>query len=94
MIPEKIDIPLKTESPKWRLSHRDWIAPGLVFLTSFVMYMIDQALNAITTGGDVSWTVIVVVPLLMVLKKFVTEGTRQNPESIQAKDTPKDREWY
>ncbi len=90
MIPKKIDIPLKTESPKWRLSHRDWIAPGLVFVTSFIMYMIDQALNAMTSGGDVSWTVIVVVPLLMVLKKFVTQGADPQP----AKSQDEREEWY
>ncbi len=86
MIPEKIDLPLKTESPKWRLSARDIIAPGLVFVTSFFMYMIDQALNAMTTGGDVSWTVIIVVPLLMVLKKFITQGTVPPPDNQE--------EWY
>ncbi len=90
MIPKNIDIPLKTESPKWRLSAGDWLAPGLVFVTSFIMYMIDQALTAMTTGGDVSWTVIVVVPLLMVLKKFVTQGTA--PQPAKSQDDPE--EWY
>lgn len=60
------------------MSLGDWAGPLLFFLSSLLVLVIDQSLDVLTNGREPSWTVIFVIPLLMVIKKFLTQGVSKD----------------
>jgi hypothetical protein len=75
-IPDKLELPLKSEAGRWRLTRRDWIAPVALTVTMFVTLAIEQVLAAINNDEQISWFMIVVVPSLLVIRNLLHNGLR------------------
>lgn len=67
-------IPLKTQSPKWRLSKGDWIGPLMLLVTSVLVMGIEQIILVLTSSQSTSWVVIIALPVLLMLKRLLTQG--------------------
>lgn len=67
-------IPTGASSPKWRFSKSDWIAPVALFVTMLATLSIEQILVALSNNEPISWTAIFVVPLLLVIRNFLSNG--------------------